>query len=49
MILENSINHGVHGEHGVKTMNCAFFGIHPLGEVIKGCKLPFSVPSVVSN
>jgi len=33
-------------------MNCAFLGIHPLDEVIKGCKLPFSVfsvPSVVSN
>jgi hypothetical protein len=30
-------------------MNCAFLGIYPLGEVIKKCKLPFSVNSVVSN
>jgi hypothetical protein len=35
MIQEKAVNHGVHGEHGVKTMDCSPLGIHPLGEFIK--------------
>jgi hypothetical protein len=47
MNLEKAVNHGVHGEHGVKTIDSMIFGIHPLGETMNFCKLPFSVPSVV--
>jgi hypothetical protein len=48
MNLEKAVNHGVHGEHGVKTIDCMIFGIHPLGEAINFRKLPFSVLSVPS-
>jgi hypothetical protein len=56
MNLEKAINHGVHGEHGAKTIDCMKFGIYPqcaeLAEVLGGAinfsKLPFSVFSVPS-
>jgi hypothetical protein len=47
---EKAVNHGVHGEHGVKTIDSVMFGIHPVGAYINDCKLlssVFSVPSVV--
>jgi hypothetical protein len=33
MILEKAkaVDHGVHGEHGVKMEDCRFIGIHPPG------------------
>jgi hypothetical protein len=43
--LEKAVNHGAHGEHGVKTKDYTLLGIHPLGESSKGPKLPFSVAS----
>ncbi len=48
MNLKKAVNHGVHGEHGVRTIDCMIFVIHPLGEVINCRKQPFSVYSVPS-
>jgi hypothetical protein len=48
MILKKAVNHGVHGEHGEKTIDSMIFGNHLLGEVINFRKLPFSVFSVPS-
>jgi hypothetical protein len=44
MSLEKAVNHGAHGEHGGKTIDC----IHPLGESINKHKWFFSVFSVRS-
>ncbi|MFA7317211.1 MAG: hypothetical protein WC029_06565 [Sulfuricella sp.] len=47
---DKAVNHGVHGEHGVETIDYMMFGIHPLDEVINDRKqhfFVFSVPSVV--
>jgi hypothetical protein len=47
-MLKKAVNHGVHGEHRVKTMDCTLLGLHPFGEATKDPKWPFSVLSVNS-
>lgn len=38
IILQNSVNHGVHGEHGVNSTCCASLPRHPTGEWVQFLK-----------
>lgn len=48
MSLEKAINHGAHGEHEVKTMDCMLLVIRQLGKIMGGARRLSSVSSVFS-
>jgi hypothetical protein len=46
--MKKEVNHGEHGGHGEKAMNCTLLATRQLGDAIKAPGLSFSVSSVFS-